>query len=412
MFQFRSISARLILAISMIIAVTCCVLGAFSVFQQRSLTRLALDQLLKVQYDSVIAALDYEGRAALAVGSVIAALPPVETLTAAGDRDALMRLLGGAQVALNAQGMPFLNITLPPATIFLRVHDPKVFGDDISGRRKTVVAASETGKPVVGVEPGRSTIGIFAITPILHDGKSVAVIDMGVTVGKEFLDRAKQRFGVDLAVHMASNGGFTTLGSTFGETTIATSDELKRAFGGETPRRDVTMSGHPAALYVGQVRNYAGEPVAVIELLKDTTAYQEAAANAQRDLILGTVAILIIGIAFALFLGRSLSRPVTAITATMNRLSSGDTAVTIPDGARKDELGSMAIAVQVFKDNMIEGDKLRAEQELSKKRVEADRRATMLGLADRFESGIGGIVRGVGVAATELQTSAQAMARR
>ena len=84
MFELRSISARLILAISLLIAVTCGLLGTFSVVQQRSLTRLALDQQLKLQYDSVIAALDYEGRAALAVSTVVAALPPVVDAVAKG----------------------------------------------------------------------------------------------------------------------------------------------------------------------------------------------------------------------------------------------------------------------------------------------------------------------------------------
>ena len=77
MFKIRSIAVRLILAISLTVAVACGILGTFSIAQQRALTQLALDQQLKLQYDSVIAAIDYEGRAALAVSSVIAALPPV-----------------------------------------------------------------------------------------------------------------------------------------------------------------------------------------------------------------------------------------------------------------------------------------------------------------------------------------------
>src|SRR5438270_2159896 len=96
--------------------------GGFSMTQQRALTRLALDQQLKLQYESIIAALDYEGRAGLAVSSVIAALPPVADAIVKGDRDGLFALLGGAQRALAAQGIPFVNLTLPPATLFLRVH--------------------------------------------------------------------------------------------------------------------------------------------------------------------------------------------------------------------------------------------------------------------------------------------------
>jgi len=79
MFKLRSISARVILTISLTVAVACGILETFSIVQQRSLMRLALDQQLKLQYDSVMAALDYEGRAALAVSAVIANLPPLET---------------------------------------------------------------------------------------------------------------------------------------------------------------------------------------------------------------------------------------------------------------------------------------------------------------------------------------------
>ena len=354
MFKLRSIAARLILAITFTAAVACGVLGTYSILQQRSLTRLALDQQLKLQYDSVMAALDYEGRAALAISAVIANLPPVAEAVAKQDRDALMALLGGSMKVLEAQGIPLISFHTPPATAFFRVHAPKVFGEDISARRKTVVESNQTGKPIVGVEPGRELLSVFAMTPIMRDGKSLAVADIGVSFGKQFVDSAKQRFGVDLAVYRFDGKAFANIASTLGGSVVATPDELKSAFEGGTLRRDATLNGHPAALYLGQIRNYAGQPVAVIELVKDTTEYEAAAASSQRHLIFATAAILGAAIVLAFLLGRGLSRPLTAITAVMNRLSSGDTDVTIPGGNRKDELGTMAGAVDVFRRGMIE----------------------------------------------------------
>jgi len=210
MFKLRSIAARLILAMTLTAAVACGVLGTFSIIQQRSLTRLALDQQLKLQYDSVMAALDYEGRAALAVSAVIANLPPVAEAVAKGDRDALMALLGSSMKALDAQGIPLISFHTPPATAFFRVHAPKVFGEDISARRKTVVESNTTGKPIVGVEPGRELLSVFAMTPIMRDGKSLAVADIGVSFGKQFVDSAKQRFGVEAA---ASEEASASVGS-------------------------------------------------------------------------------------------------------------------------------------------------------------------------------------------------------
>jgi methyl-accepting chemotaxis protein len=148
----------------------------------------------------------------------------------------------------------------------------------------------------------------------------------------------------------------------------------------------------------------------VIELIKDTTEYVAAAENSQFNSIVVTVAILAIAIFLSLLLGRSVSRPLVAMTAIMNRLSSGETDVAIPGSGRRDELGVMTKAVQVFKDNMIETSRLRTEQELTKKRVEVERRGAMLELADKFEAGVGGIVKSVASAATELQSTARSMA--
>src|ERR1700731_4266241 len=407
MFKLRSIAARLILAISLTVAMACGILGTFSIVQERSLTRLALDQQLKLQYDSVIAALDYEGRAGLAVSSVIATLPPVADAIAKGDRDALMALLQGSLAALKPQGMPLISFHTPPATAFFRVHEPKIFGEDISARRKTVVESNETGKPIVGVEPGRDSLGIFAMTPIMREGKSIAVADIGVSFGKPFVDRVKQRFGVDVAVHRVDGTVFKTIASTLGDSSVATQDELKGVFDGGSLRRDATLNGHPAALYLGQIKNYAGQPVAVIELVKDTTEYEAAAASSQRNLILGTVAILGGAVLLAFLLGRGLSRPLAAITAVMNRLSSGDTAVAIPGGDRKDELGTMAGAVDVFRRSMIEARSMREAQEPAKQHAELEKKALQRQMADRFEADVKSVVGAVAQATQDMQRVAR-----
>jgi len=403
MFKLRSISARVILTISLTVAVACGILGTFSIIQERSLMRLALDQQLKLQYDSVMAALDYEGRAALAVSAVIANLPPVAEAVAKGDRDALMPLLQAPLAAIKPQGIPLISFQAPPATNFFRIHEPKIFGDDISARRKTVVESNTTGKAIVGVEPGRDSLGVFGMTPIMRDGKSIGVVDIGVSFGKPFVDNAKRRFGVDLTMYRFDGKGFANIASTLDGSLVATQDELKNVYDGSALRRDATLNGHPAALYLGQIKNYAGQPVAVIELLKDTTEYEAAAANSQRTLILGTLAILAGAVLLAFLLGRGLSRPLAAITAVMNRLSSGDIDVTIPGGERKDELGTMAVAVDVFRRNMIEARALRETQDVAKQQAEIEKRALQRQMADRFETDVKSVVSAVAQATTDMQ---------
>lgn len=120
-------------------------------------------------------------------------------------------------------------------------------------------------------------------------------------------------------------------------------------------------------------------------------------------LSLGGIAL---GIGFAWLIGRAISKPVVALSSGMRELAGGDVGVAIAGLGRKDELGGMADAVQVFKDNMIEADRLRGEATDSEKRSAEQRKADMHRLADQFESAVGEIIETVSSASTELEASA------
>jgi len=235
-------------------------------------------------------------------------------------------------------------------------------------------------------------------------------VDVGAAFGKEFVDRAKQRFGIDLAVHWFDGKNFQTLSSTFADQMVATPEEWKGVFEGSALHRAATFNGQPAALYVGQIRDYAGHPIAVLEIVKDTAEYEAAAGRAQLQLVLGTLAILAGAAALAFLLGRGLSRPLTAIAAIMNRLSSGDLDVSIPGRERRDELGTMAKAVDVFRRGMIETRTLREAQEAAKHDNERDRKALLGQMAYRFEAEVRSAVGAVAQATESMERTASEIA--
>ena len=102
------------------------------------------------------------------------------------------------------------------------------------------------------------------------------------------------------------------------------------------------------------------------------------------------------------------SRPIAAITQVMRRLAGRDMAVEIAGLGRKDEIGAMADAVQVFKDNMIAADRLAAEQAAQDTARVAHARAIET-LTRTFEAKIGELVGAVASAATEMEATAQSM---
>jgi methyl-accepting chemotaxis protein len=125
--------------------------------------------------------------------------------------------------------------------------------------------------------------------------------------------------------------------------------------------------------------------------------------------MVGAGLAIILGLAFFVSI-IGITKPIGAMTGAMGMLAAGNKTVEVPGQGREDEIGTMAAAVQVFKLNMIEADRLRGETEELKKQSELKVRQAMLDLATRFESGVGGVVDGVTAAATELQSTAQSMA--
>ncbi len=125
------------------------------------------------------------------------------------------------------------------------------------------------------------------------------------------------------------------------------------------------------------------------------------------------IVALVIGIAVclggALMMIRGVSSPIGAMTEAMRRLAGGDKTTAIPFANRGDEIGAMATAVQVFKDGLIEADRLAAEQAAEQaaklRRTEAVER-----LIASFEEQVADALRNVAAAATELDTTAQSMA--
>ncbi|MBP2314636.1 methyl-accepting chemotaxis protein [Azospirillum soli] len=123
---------------------------------------------------------------------------------------------------------------------------------------------------------------------------------------------------------------------------------------------------------------------------------------------LGGLLLLAALSAGGLMFARGITRPLWAMTEAMRRLAGGDRAVEIPARDRRDEIGAMAAAVQVFKDALIQTDRLRAEEDERRARQEEKTR-TVEALTARFDAEVSGVVRTVADAAVELEATAQSM---
>ena len=138
----------------------------------------------------------------------------------------------------------------------------------------------------------------------------------------------------------------------------------------------------------------------------------EATAAMERAVVITFIvagAAIVLGLLAAWLIGTGLSRPIIAMTGAMGTLAEGDLEVEIPGAGRKDEVGAMASAVQVFKENAIEVRRLEAERVENERRAEEQKRADMMKLADAFEAAVSGVVNSVSAAAAEMQSSSESM---
>lgn len=121
---------------------------------------------------------------------------------------------------------------------------------------------------------------------------------------------------------------------------------------------------------------------------------------------LGIAAVLCVAMGWLIVAG--VSSPIRIMTSAMGRLAQHDLNTQVEGAERRDEVGEMAKAVLVFKDSMIEADRLKAEQEEAQ-RVAAARTATVDKLTREFDTKVQAVVQGVASQATQMETSAQAM---
>lgn len=122
-------------------------------------------------------------------------------------------------------------------------------------------------------------------------------------------------------------------------------------------------------------------------------------------------AIIVVGGALAIVLSNVIVAPLTRTTALMDDVAKGNIDVIVDDLDRRDCVGHLRAALQVFIQNAQEVRRLEISSKDKEKEAEATKRATMSALADSFEASIAQVVDTVSSAATELEASSETLSK-
>ena len=191
--------------------------------------------------------------------------------------------------------------------------------------------------------------------------------------------------------------------------------ELEGKFLPALARRDEAAA---RASYTILAESYAAHRAVVDEIVTETNRYNSATeidADRRETRFMTAVwsvsavvlAVVLLGV-FGIL--RRVVRPVTALTGVMQALSHGDLAVAIPDAGRGDEIGAMATALRVFKDNAQETERLRRQQDADHERAEREKAGALRRMAETVEREAGNAVDAVASQTGRMADNATRMA--
>ena len=123
----------------------------------------------------------------------------------------------------------------------------------------------------------------------------------------------------------------------------------------------------------------------------------------------GVATLLVLGVSFAN--AAAISRPILAMVAAMVRLAKGDTDLDVPARDRADEVGQMAAAVNVFKENAIEARQLRSAQEQSRVLAEKEKERALQEMADTVERETNRVVDAISKQTAQMTANAKQMSQ-
>jgi methyl-accepting chemotaxis protein len=134
-------------------------------------------------------------------------------------------------------------------------------------------------------------------------------------------------------------------------------------------------------------------------------AQSARSAMLSTSIVTGAISVLAL-VAGIMLVIAGFTRPIESMKQSILEVAQGRTDIDIFGADRKDEIGEIAAAVVVFKENIREAERLRALQAESEKRAAERRKADMMRLADQFQASVGRVVDTVSSATAQLESAA------
>lgn len=346
MFQKLRLRAKIMVAMGAALGIIGAILTFSNLAAMSSLIYQAEHGALDAHLKAINNAIAAQSRTAESMSALVANIPLVQEKFAAGDRKQLADLfVPGFKLLAKNYDLDQFQFHTPPATSWLRVHNPEKFGDDLSSFRQTVVITNKNQTPTSGLESGVAGLGSRGIVPVFHAGKHVGSVEFGMGFSQEFFENFKQQNAVDVGLHILGADGFKTLAATFGKAPLLDTEVLKKAMAGPPQLEHRDVNGVSNAIYAAVVKDFSGKPIGVIEIAMDNSSYLATLNSARITAIVVGILSILFGLVMATLIARHLCGRINIVVAGVNRIAQGDLSGDIAlDG--NDEIADLACATR------------------------------------------------------------------
>ncbi|MEW5939128.1 MAG: GAF domain-containing protein [Chloroflexota bacterium] len=311
---------------------------------QNALEREALDTVTGY-YQTFQSRIDAERQAAEALAIGIAAREDVRQIYLDGDREKLYETLAPLFEEWKQRQIVHLYIENPDGTVFLRVHKPESFGDNVT-YRQTAATVMDRRVPASGIEIGPNRLGVRGVAPMYSftDGSFIGMAEVGLDFDEAFIANLKEDTSADFTMWVTYAAAETPdlnpaegapaapieevffYASSLPDGALA-DPELYRAVleTGEPAFQILTEVEPPTVVYVAPLLGYNDQTLGLLQISEPYTETVTAQTNAVLVALVVVAGLVLISM-FAIYLlaNRLVLNPMAALTSFAERQTKGE----------------------------------------------------------------------------------------
>jgi GAF domain-containing protein/HAMP domain-containing protein len=198
-----SVTVKLIGTVLLVVIVSTAVQSLISFRNTQDMIQGQTKETMLGYYGAYNGRVDEAVNASGAIAQSFASRDDIKRLFLAGDRQGLIDLLTPIYSDLKVRyQFSHLYIEDAQGIVFVRIHDPGNFGDDVTYRRTTAIVI-EQKKPAAGIEIGPNRMGVRGVAPMISNGELIGMVEVALDYDQEFLHALKADTNADFAMWLS-----------------------------------------------------------------------------------------------------------------------------------------------------------------------------------------------------------------